>query len=300
MHFSNSPLIHNNGNNQSIATNNAHNDTLTVQRYGNQSSRLSNNNHNRMSDDDMMQINQSNLAHSHPQSGSPGTIFYSHSPEHDRGDSHSQHHVDDSSNNAQTNAKYQETLNETDSLPDFVSLVYQETHSNSHNSNINSMVRSPKVQASYPQYSSMLPPPPLPPMARPVAIIRSTGDLSIANSPPNSVTSPLSGTPIPSPHHHDQTESVSSSATTTTFSQTSPPLSPQSQSDVVNERNNKTGLTRITSPYLSTTSRDYPFNHFHPQHNQVIYTFVNPKSYTNFLYVIVPYSFSVIQVQYPQ
>lgn len=54
--------------------------------------------------------------------------------------------------------------------------------------------RSPKA-TQYGQYSAMLPPPPLPPMARPVAIIRSTADL--AGSPPASVTPPDD---VSSPH----------------------------------------------------------------------------------------------------
>lgn len=60
--------------------------------------------------------------------------------------------------------------------------------------------RNPKLSSEapsapathYQQYSTMLPPPPLPPMARPVAIIRSTGDLVMVESPPSSATSPNS------------------------------------------------------------------------------------------------------------
>lgn len=60
--------------------------------------------------------------------------------------------------------------------------------------------------AQYQQYSTMLPPPPLPPMARPVAIIRSTGDLTMVGSPPSSMSPPVSGSGASasgaSPHHH--------------------------------------------------------------------------------------------------
>ncbi|XP_049881809.1 nuclear factor 1 X-type isoform X3 [Pectinophora gossypiella] len=61
-----------------------------------------------------------------------------------------------------------------DSLGDFVTFVCQEPPTDVQQLQVHSLSRSPK-----PAYfsSSMLPPPPLPPMARPVAIIRSTGNL---------------------------------------------------------------------------------------------------------------------------
>ncbi|KAL4706662.1 hypothetical protein ACJJTC_005047, partial [Scirpophaga incertulas] len=60
-----------------------------------------------------------------------------------------------------------------DSLGDFVTFVCQEPPADVQQLQVHGLSRSPK-----PTYfsSSMLPPPPLPPMARPVAIIRSTGD----------------------------------------------------------------------------------------------------------------------------
>lgn len=66
----------------------------------------------------------------------------------------------------------------------------------------------------------MLPPPPLPPMARPVAIIRSTGDLSIINSPPTSITPP-SVNNMSSPHQPEQHIGESSE-----MANASPPMSP--------------------------------------------------------------------------
>lgn len=67
----------------------------------------------------------------------------------------------------------------------------------------------------------MLPPPPLPPMARPVAIIRSTGDLSIiGNSPPSSLSPPTVSN-INSPH---QSEHMGDSQNE--LGNTSPPMSP--------------------------------------------------------------------------
>nr|XP_026493585.1 nuclear factor 1 B-type isoform X13 [Vanessa tameamea] len=57
-----------------------------------------------------------------------------------------------------------------DSLGDFVTFVCQEPPSDVQQLQVHSLSRSPKPYFS----SSMLPPPPLPPMARPVTIIRST------------------------------------------------------------------------------------------------------------------------------
>lgn len=111
----------------------------------------------------------------------------------------------------------------------------------------NSMTRSPK-----PQYfpSAMLPPPPLPPMARPVAIIRSTGDVTMSNnSPPTSITPPVNeaspGNEVPELN-------------------ASPPLSPSSQ-----DRRKSPSQRSIptSSPY--SPNRDYAFNHFHPQPGHV-------------------------------
>lgn len=110
--------------------------------------------------------------------------------------------------------------------------------------------RSPK-----PQYfpSTMLPPPPLPPMARPVAIIRSTGDVTMGgtNSPPASVTPPGSEA---SPA--DEVPEISSS----------PPLSPGSHER--RKSPSQRGVAPTSSPY--SPSRDYSsFNHFHGQPGHV-------------------------------
>lgn len=110
--------------------------------------------------------------------------------------------------------------------------------------------RSPK-----PQYfpTTMLPPPPLPPMARPVAIIRSTGDVTISgpNSPPASITPPGSET---SPT--DEVPEISSS----------PPLSPGSH-DRRKSPSQQRQSVPSGSPY--STNRDYTFNHFHGQPGHV-------------------------------
>lgn len=98
----------------------------------------------------------------------------------------------------------------------------------------------------------MLPPPPLPPMARPVAIIRSTGDVTMSgtNSPPASITPPGSEA---SPA--DEVPEISSS----------PPLSPGSHDrrKSPSQRNS----VPTSSPY--SPNRDYSFNHFHGQPGHV-------------------------------
>ncbi|CAH0562206.1 unnamed protein product [Brassicogethes aeneus] len=161
---------------------------------------------------------------------SPSSMFYQHSPE-------PQHHH-------QNQVKYPE--NGHDTLSDFVTFVCQETDSNQNAQMQTGLSRSPKSQY-FP--STMLPPPPLPPMARPVAIIRSTGDVTMSgtNSPPASITPPCSETsPV------DEVPEISSS----------PPLSPG------NHDRRKSPLQRnsvpVSSPY--SPSRDYTtFNHFHGQ-----------------------------------
>ncbi|XP_018565766.1 nuclear factor 1 X-type isoform X2 [Anoplophora glabripennis] len=160
---------------------------------------------------------------------SPSTLFYQHSPE-----PHHQH---------PNQVKYPE--NGHDSLSDFVTFVCQETDSNQNAQMQTNLSRSPK-----PQYfpSTMLPPPPLPPMARPVAIIRSTGDVTMSgtNSPPASITPPCSEA---SPA--DEVPEISSS----------PPLSPGSHErrKSPSQRNS----VPTSSPY--SPNRDYSFNHFHGQ-----------------------------------
>lgn len=56
-------------------------------------------------------------------------------------------------------------------------------------------------------------------MARPVAIIRSTGDLSIINSPPASITPPTVNS-MSSPHHSEHLGESNE------MGNTSPPMSP--------------------------------------------------------------------------
>ncbi|CAH1153630.1 unnamed protein product [Phaedon cochleariae] len=161
--------------------------------------------------------------------GSPSTLFYQHSPE-----SLTQH---------QNQVKY--TENGHDTLTDFVTFVCQETDSNQNAQMPSNLSRSPK-----PQYfpSTMLPPPPLPPMARPVAIIRSTCDVNMGgtNSPPASITPPCSeASPV------DEVPEISPS----------PPLSPGSHE--LRKSPAQRGSVPSSSPY--SPNRDYSFSHFHGQ-----------------------------------
>lgn len=125
--------------------------------------------------------------------------------------------------------------------------------------------RSPKSQY-FP--TTMLPPPPLPPMARPVAIIRSTGDVSLSgpNSPPASITPPGSET---SPA--DEVPEICSS----------PPLSPGSH----DRRKSPSQRQSVPSSSPYSTSRDYTFNHFHGQPGHV------GRAYASLLASITNHSF---------
>ncbi|KRT81023.1 hypothetical protein AMK59_5807 [Oryctes borbonicus] len=191
------------------------------------------------------------LVSSSSQSASPSTLFYQHSPE-----THHQH---------QNQVKYPE--NGHDSLSDFVTFVCQETDNTSQTAQMQTNIsRSPKPQ----YFPSLLPPPPLPPMARPVAIIQSTGDVSMTgtNSPPASITPPSSET---SPA--DEVPEISSS----------PPLSPGSHER--RKSPSQRNAVPTSSPY--SPSRDYSFNHFHgqPGHVGSVYPLVsNARSNLVFFY----------------
>lgn len=264
---------------EQLASNPGH-DSLSIQRYSTHpATRLVSVNQPRP--DEVLLQHNSNLA---SQAVSPGTVFYQHSPsgapdvnqntpgdaqhnqqtqqaqhqhQQQQGNTHSQQNHNDSNGSANGNnnnvSKYSDQVNGHDTLSDFVTFVCQETDQSGQNSNQvqQSLSRSPKPQ-QYPQYNTMLPPPPLPPMARPVAIIRSS-DLTMVNSPPTSITPP---TTMSSPHQEHQDSQMAGS----TDLSSSPPLSPQSQMD-------RKSLTRIASPY--STGREYTFNHFHSQPAQV-------------------------------
>lgn len=122
----------------------------------------------------------------------------------------------------------------------------------------------------------MLPPPPLPPMARPVAIIRSTGDLSIINSPPSSITPPNVNS-MNSPHQTDHS-TIGESNNTDISNTSSPPISPHEAAQQTNRKSSISTLvsqqphSRLTSSYSSSTvaaGREYSFNPFHSTSGQV-------------------------------
>lgn len=164
-------------------------------------------------------------------------LFYQHSP-----DSHHQNQI-----------KY--TENGHDSLTDFVTYVCQEADTDQSAQAClpfqiqTNLSRSPKNQY-FP--SVLLPPPPLPPMARPVALIRSTGDASVSgsNSPPASITPPCS-------------EASASTAEDTADITSSPPLSPG------NHKKAKSPTQRNVSISTAYQNRDY-FNHFNGQPGHLI------------------------------
>ncbi|XP_033334626.1 nuclear factor I isoform X1 [Megalopta genalis] len=114
-----------------------------------------------------------------------------------------------------------------------------------------------KFSQYYP--SSMLPPPPPAPMARPVAIIRSTGELTAtsSNSPPTSSTSPTD----PSELAPSQ-EQMAAAAVGLVGS--------GCQSSVDPAGRKSPARILVTAPH---TSREYTFAHFHSQPGQQIFTY---------------------------
>ncbi|XP_012258409.1 nuclear factor 1 C-type isoform X8 [Athalia rosae] len=153
-----------------------------------------------------------------------------------------------------TAAKYPE--NGHDTLSDFVTFVCQEAENTQ---------QLPQTQLTGPrggmqkfsQYypSSMLPPPPPAPMARPVAIIRSTGELTVttAGSPPTSPSDP-----------GDQLGNSTDQMTAAGL------VSSSCQGSV--DPGGRKSPTRIlvAAPH---TSREYTFAHFHSQPGQQIFTY---------------------------
>lgn len=102
----------------------------------------------------------------------------------------------------------------------------------------------------------MLPPPPPAPMARPVAIIRSTGELTAAssNSPPTSSTSPTDPAELAS----NQEQMAAAAAVGL--------VSSGCQSSVDPAGRKSPARILVTAPH---TSREYTFAHFHSQPGQV-------------------------------
>ncbi|XP_030379333.1 uncharacterized protein LOC115627723 isoform X2 [Scaptodrosophila lebanonensis] len=173
------------------------------------------------------------------------------------------------------------------------------THVHSPHYQIHQQLRNSKLTAApstHYQYSTMLPPPPLPPMARPVAIIRTNGDLAMVQSPPPSSANQASSlsndtlcvrksglnddsrgtmesnnSPINSetgPHNVNCTTLV-----TTSSPQPQAPTSPQVCIETGRCKMSPVAcnsLTRIaTQMYPSTNGREY-FNHFHTQSTSLL------------------------------
>lgn len=116
-----------------------------------------------------------------------------------------------------------------------------------------------KFSQYYP--SSMLPPPPPAPMARPVAIIRSTGELSATNSgsPPTSSTSPHDPSDLNGTSQDQQMAAAAAAAAAVGL------VGTNCQSGIETGRKSPTRIL-VTAPH---TSREYTFAHFHSQPGQV-------------------------------
>ncbi|CAG9811143.1 unnamed protein product [Chironomus riparius] len=236
---------------------------------------------------------------------SPSSVFFQHSPSASEHENQNLETEGSSASAATGGNKYGECpSNGHDTLSDFVTFVCQESEQSGQT---NGHRHSPKTQ-QYTQYNTMLPPPPLPPvtgplppmavpvtsgysgesikgetdirdfpvpMARPVAIIRSS-DLTMVNSPP---TPPANSMSSPHPDHSDHVGQNDINQ--------SPPDSPQAQME-------RKGLSRIASPYAP--SRDYAFNHFHSQQTQVwgeFELFSYPSSISTMSGVISPTNLSL-------
>jgi len=105
----------------------------------------------------------------------------------------------------------------------------------------------------------MLPPPPPAPMARPVAIIRSTGELAAtASSPPTSSTSPTDPAELGS--NQEQMTAVAAVGLVGSACQNS-----------VECAGRKSPARILVTPH--TTSREYTFAHFHSQPGQVSFLY---------------------------
>ncbi|VVD05677.1 unnamed protein product [Leptidea sinapis] len=119
---------------------------------------------------------------------SSNTIFYQHPPPTETHPTSSE-----GLSSQHSSAKYDSSGQ--DSLGDFVTFVCQEPPTDVQQLQVHSLSRSPKPYFT----SSMLPPPPLPPMARPVAIIRSTASECVSGVGAGSPSSPEVRSPGGSP-----------------------------------------------------------------------------------------------------
>ncbi|XP_054717542.1 uncharacterized protein LOC129226939 [Uloborus diversus] len=179
-----------------------------------------------------------------------------------------------------TPTKYQEN---GDTLSDFVNLVCQEAQNSgpSPQTSQDSEAQSPTKLPHF--YSNpMLPPPPPAPMARPVAIIRSTGKLAAFSdisastpSPPNNISQsgPRNSSPV------SENSPVTNSVVRDNRKQlASPPVS----SSVAPAGNNgldgsQANRGAMSSTFTSLPRPDNNFSHIHPQAHQLFpYTNISP------------------------
>nr|XP_034836851.1 nuclear factor 1 B-type [Maniola hyperantus] len=192
------------------------------------------------------------------------TIFYQHVPP--PTDTHPT--ASDGLTSQHSSGKYEGAPQ--DSLGDFVTFVCQEPPTDVQQLQVHSLSRSPK-----PPYftSSMLPPPPLPPMARPVTIIRSTASevgVGVGSASPASpeLRSPPASPRRRSPHYRE-------------CHPPHPPLShfnhfhaqPQQVRLLMKSLQSPPASPRRRSPHYRECHPPHPplshFNHFHAQPQQV-------------------------------
>ncbi|KAG8195436.1 hypothetical protein JTE90_013890 [Oedothorax gibbosus] len=167
--------------------------------------------------------------------------------------------------------KYQEN---GDTLSDFVNLVCQEAQNSgpSPQTSQDSEAQSPTKLPHF--YSNpMLPPPPPAPMARPVAIIRSTGKLAAFSELSGSAPSPPNGQPGPrnsSPNSHQEASVVRDNRKQLA----SPPVTigPQDNNGLDVSQNNRGSMS---SPFTALPRPDNNFSHIHPQAHQQLFSYAN-------------------------
>ncbi|XP_015118725.1 nuclear factor 1 X-type isoform X3 [Diachasma alloeum] len=172
--------------------------------------------------------------------------------------------------------KYPE--NGHDTLSDFVTFVCQEAENTQQLPQAQLTGQRPGVQ-KFSQYypSSMLPPPPPAPMARPVAIIRSTGELSAtgSGSPPNSSTSPIDPADLNSTNQDQQLAAAAAAAAASAAAAAAAAgaaglVGSGCQNSVDTTGRKSPTRILVTAPH---TSREYTFAHFHSQPGQQIFTY---------------------------
>ncbi|GFX24426.1 hypothetical protein TNCV_992411 [Trichonephila clavipes] len=179
-----------------------------------------------------------------------------------------------------TPGKYQEN---GDTLSDFVNLVCQEAQNSgpSPQTSQDSEAQSPTKLPHF--YSNpMLPPPPPAPMARPVAIIRSTGKLAAFSEISGSAPSPPSNVSQPGPRNSSpvsDTSPVGNSVVRDNRKQLASPPAPSSvapggSNGLDGSQNNRGSMS---SPFTSLPRPDNNFSHIHPQAHQLFsYTNISP------------------------